>query len=142
MHHVAIMNKAWKLIPKVLSGEKTVESRWYQTRRVPWGAIHAGDTVYFKNSGEPVTAEATVSKVLQYTLKNMVDAQNIVTQFGKQIQIVNPNLKTWATIPKYCILVFLKNPRPVAKPWRVDKSGFGSATAWLTVKNIDVLKNV
>lgn len=52
MHHVAIMKPSWKLIPKILSGEKTIESRWYQTRRAPWNGIAAGDVVYFKDSGE------------------------------------------------------------------------------------------
>lgn len=51
MHHIAIMNGPWNLIPKILSGEKTIESRWYRTRRAPWGGIRAGDTVYFKDSG-------------------------------------------------------------------------------------------
>ena len=54
MDHVAIMNKSWGLIPKILSGSKTIESRWYKTKRTPWDKIAKGDTVYFKNSGEQV----------------------------------------------------------------------------------------
>ncbi|MEI7477466.1 MAG: hypothetical protein WCJ81_02865 [bacterium] len=41
MDHVAIMKKSRKLIPKIVSGEKTIESRWYQTKRAPWNTVHA-----------------------------------------------------------------------------------------------------
>ena len=56
MHHVAIMNKSWNLIPKIISGEKSIESRWYQTKRTPWDKIKAGDKIFFKNSGEAIIA--------------------------------------------------------------------------------------
>lgn len=65
MHHVAILRKSWKLIPKILSGDKTIESRWYQARFAPWDRIKAGDVVYFKDAGELITATAEVEKVEQ-----------------------------------------------------------------------------
>lgn len=34
MEHVAIMKKSWGLTRKILSGEKTIESRWYRFRRL------------------------------------------------------------------------------------------------------------
>lgn len=66
MDHVAIMKKSWGFLPVILSGEKTIESRWYLNRAVPWGRINAGDRVYFKDSGQPVSAVAHVAKVLQF----------------------------------------------------------------------------
>jgi ASC-1-like (ASCH) protein len=66
MHHVAIMNKSWKLIPKILSGEKTIESRWYHTKRSPWNIVSQEDTVFFKDSGSNITASAKVARVIQY----------------------------------------------------------------------------
>lgn len=70
MDHVAIMRKSWGLLPKILSGEKTIESRWYMARYAPWNRIEKGDIVYFKNSGEPVTVKAEVSKVMQFVLRH------------------------------------------------------------------------
>lgn len=140
MHHLAIMNKSWKLIPKILSGEKSIESRWYQTRRAPWNTIQAGDTVYFKNSGERVIAEADVSKVLQFEIKTEADAKKIVKQYGKEICIVNPDPKTWGKLPRYSILIFLENPKPVSKPFNVNKAGYGAGVAWITLSNIMKIK--
>ena len=67
MHHIAIMKKEWKLTQKILSGEKKIESRWYSNRSAPWGKIKAGETVYFKDSGEPVSIKAEVVKVLEFS---------------------------------------------------------------------------
>jgi len=43
--HVAIMRKGWGLTGKILTGEKTIESRWYMNRYRPWGAMAAWLTV-------------------------------------------------------------------------------------------------
>jgi hypothetical protein len=140
MDHVAIMNKSWHLIPKIVSGEKIIESRWYQTRRAPWNVISNGDIVYFKNSGELVTASAKVSKVLQFTLQSEKDAEEIVKKYGKDICIVNPDPKTWGKLPKYCILIFLKNAQYLDQPFQINKTGFGNSTAWLLVNDIKKIK--
>lgn len=134
------MNKSWKLIPKILSGEKTIESRWYLTRRAPWNQIKTGDIVYFKNSGETVTAVADVSKVVQLEIKNVSEAKATAKRHGKQTCIVNLNPKTWKNLPRYCILIYLKNPKSILKPFKINKDGFGAAAAWVVVKDIKSIK--
>lgn len=135
MHHVAIMNKSWRLIPKILSGAKTIESRWYQTRRAPWNKIRRSDLVWFKNSGEPVTARATVSEVLQFEIGEVRDIEAILKKYGDAIQLVNRNPRSWKRIPKYCVLIRLSNPKEV-EPFGINKKGFGISSAWLVVPNI------
>ncbi len=136
MHHVAIMNKSWKLIPKIISGEKAIESRWYQTKRTPWNTAKAGDTIYFKNAGELIIAKAEIEKVIQYEIKDVKDIQKIIKQYGKGICLVNTKPETWGKLPKYCILLFLKNPSYFKKPFQINKKGFGIGAAWITVPNI------
>lgn len=142
MHHVAIMNKSWKLIPKILSGEKTIESRWYQARRVPWNTIAKGDKVYFKDSGSDITALAEVSKVLQYDNYSPKELKGIIKTYGGTggICFANPaKALTWTQSKQYAILVFLKNPKSI-KPFSINKKGFGNACAWITVKDIDSIR--
>ncbi len=133
------MKKSWNMIPKILSGEKTIESRWYQTRRVPWDSIQKGDTVYFKNSGEPVTVSATVSDVRQFVIDDIQDAEKIVRKYGKKICLAD-NFNVWSPVPKYCMLVFLEGPILIKKPFQIDKKGFGVPAAWLSIKDIKMLK--
>lgn len=139
MDHVAIMTPSWKLIPKILSGEKTIESRWYQTRRAPWNTITAGDRVFFKDSGEPIVAQATVARVWQFEIESARDAEKIVHEFGARISLVNPRISTWDKIPKYCVLIELRNPKNV-EPFDVNKTGFGSGAAWITLDVIDRIR--
>ena len=139
MEHVAIMKKSWGLTEKILSGEKKIESRWYQTKRMPWGKIKAGETVFFKNSGEGVVAKAVVSDIMQFQIKSESEAEKIVKKFGKEICLLNRDVKTWDKLPKYCLLIFLKNPVRI-KPFEIDKTGFGMMSAWISVKNINKIK--
>ena len=140
MHHVAIMNKSWKLIPKILSKEKSIESRWYKTRRTPWNKIQKGDMVYFKNSGEPIIAKAYVSNVLQLELKSITDIKRVIKEYGEKICLVERNPDKWGKLPKYCILIGLQNPKQIKTPFQINKKGFGNGTAWITIKNINTLK--
>ena len=135
------MNKSWKLIPKIVSGEKSIESRWYKTRRAPWGTVKAGDIIYFKNSGEMVTAKAEVEKVIQVQIKDISDIQKILKSYGKHICLINNKPETWGKVPKYCILIFLKNAKYVT-PFTIGKSGFGSATAWMSLRGIEDISGV
>ena len=140
MDHVAIMKKSWGMIPKILSGEKTIESRWYQTKRAPWDTAFSGDTIFFKDSGGLVTAQAIISKVMQLNIGDVADIQKILKKYNKKICLPDADPKTWNTMPRYCILLWLTDPKPIAKPFSIDKTGFGAPAAWITVKNIRKIK--
>lgn len=142
MHHVAIMKKSWELIPKILDGRKKIESRWSINRCAPWGRVATGDVVYFKNSGEPVTAKAEVSKVISFENLTFKKIKEILTNFGNDGGIAVSDLENtinWAKNKRYCSLIYLENPSPV-KPFNINKKGFGSACAWITVKNISSIR--
>ena len=119
------MNKKFgDLITKILSGEKKIESRWSKNKIAPWGRVKYGDRIYFKNSGEPVTVVASVSRVLQFENLNPAKVRNILTKWP----LVDYE---WAKNKSYCVLIWLKNPKKV-RPFKINKSGFGSAAAWLS----------
>ncbi|MCT4575555.1 MAG: hypothetical protein N4A43_04835 [Alphaproteobacteria bacterium] len=148
MHHIAIMNKKWKLIDKILSGEKKIESRWYVNKIAPWGRIDNGDVIYFKDSGCPITAKAEVEKVLYFARENTdlfaniqeYNANLILQKYGKGICIQEiEGFDKYANSKNYCILIFLKNPKRI-EPFNIDKTGFGSACAWLCVENVERIK--
>ncbi|TSA44311.1 ASCH domain-containing protein [bacterium] len=136
------MRKSWGLAEKILSGEKKIESRWYKTRRTPWGRIRAGETVYFKNSGEPVSIKAMVSKVLQFEGLTPVKVRALLVKYSQADGIEkseeNKFYKRFKD-KKYCLLVFLKNPKKI-RPFEIDKSGFGMMTAWISVPKIGKIR--
>lgn len=149
MNHIAILRKSNfkkgdNILGDIIAGRKTIESRWYVNKVAPWGRIFAGDNVYFKESGQPVTTKACVSRVVQYDNLDLEKALEIIKKHGKQIA---PNLSDgefflWAqshSDKKYCILIFLQDVQRVPS-FNINKRGFGSACAWLLVDDIDEVK--
>lgn len=142
MDHLAIMKKSWGLTEKILAGQKRIESRWYQTKRSPWGEINAGDTIYFKNSGELVSLKAGVGKVISFSDLTPPKVKWILDRYGDDDGIEEDKVEYFFNLFKnkrYCLLVFLKNPKRI-EPFEVNKTGFGAMTAWITTDNIDKIK--
>ena len=143
MDHLAIMKSSWKLIPKILSGEKTIESRWYKARFSPWNRIEVGDNIYFKDSGKPITATARVENILQFEHPRKKELLDLLETYagnpGICLNGTPQTLLPWAKTRPYIILLFLKNPRAIT-PFEINKTGFGNACAWMTVETIDSIK--
>lgn len=136
------MRKSWNLTEKILTGEKTIESRWYFKRNKPWNNIKRGDVIYFKNSGEPIKIRAIASKILQIDNLNPKKVKNILQIYGPAGGIDKTKIGEYYEKFKnksYCLLIFLKNAKTIS-PFEIDKTGFGSMSAWLTVKNIEKIK--
>jgi ASC-1-like (ASCH) protein len=137
MHHIAIMRRSWHLTEKVLSGEKTIESRWYVTKRAPWDKIASGDVVFFKDSGFPVTVKVEVVKAEQIALtpaKVLAILKKDYREIGISKERIVELYERYKE-KKYCILINLRNPAAV-KPFEINKRGFGNANAWLCVADV------
>lgn len=136
------MKKSWHLTEKILSGEKTVECRWYMNRAVPWGKVKAGDTLYFKDSGEPVRIKAKVARVLQFDDLSPVRVRTLLKTYGKRDGIEKKDIREFFKRFKNkrrCIIVFLKDPKRV-KPFDIDKTGFGMMSAWIATPKVEKIK--
>ncbi len=141
MEHVAILKKQWKLVNKIITGQKTIESRWYLVKALPWDKIHEGEKIYFKESGGPVVAKAEVEQVLQYFL-TPDKVEELFNKYGEKIGIEQNQLTDFINRfrnKKYCILVFIKNPTKI-EPFYITKEGFGNASAWISVEKVESLK--
>ena len=139
MQHIAIMKKSWGLTQKILSGQKTIESRWYKAKVSPWNRINKSDTIYFKDSGDPVTIKADVKKVLQFSNLTPEKVKGILDEYADPDGITREDIPSYYELFKdknYCILIFLSNPRKI-KPFQIDKTGYGLMSAWICADNID-----
>ncbi len=138
MDHLAILSKNGKLLNKILSSEKTIESRWYKFKRTPYQNIAAGDVIYFKESGEPVTTRATVSRVLFFDRLNEEKIKRLLQQYGKKIGVS----RSYAEKVKgknLCTLMFLEKVEQI-EPFKINKKGHGLMAAWITVDKIEKIK--
>lgn len=140
--HLAIMQPAWGLLPKILSGQKTIEMRWYKTRQRPWGEIEAGDMLYFKDAGQPVTARAEVGKVVEYDNLDAGRIRDLLNEYGQAAGFEAkemPEIARRFNCKRYCIIIYLKKAQKI-KPFEINKAGFGSQTAWLVLDDINRIK--
>ncbi len=142
MDHVAIMKKSWKLTEKILTGEKTIESRWYKFKWPPWDKIKIGDCVYFKDTGGPVWVKAKVSGVLQFAGLTKEKTAEILAKYGEAdlgAKEIMPQIRQYVEGKNYCLLVSLENPQKI-KPFEIDKTGFGAMSAWITDEDVNKTK--
>ncbi len=139
MDHLAILKKDFDLLHKIITGEKTIESRWYKTKKVPFNRIKEGDIVYFKESGEPVKAKAYVQKVIQYD--DLTDAKifDLLRKYEKELSIIADEYIKNVRNKKYGILIFLDKVERI-NPFKIDKTGYGNQVSWITVKDIQNIK--
>mgnify|MGYP001592671708 CR=1 FL=1 len=140
--HIAIMKKSWNLTNKILRGEKTIESRWYKQQYPPWNKIKAGETIYFKDSGEPVTLKARVEKIVQFENLNENKVKKILENYGEEDGIEEQDITKFFNLfkdKKYCILIYLKDPKKIP-PFNINKKGFGAMSAWLCINNVEEIK--
>ena len=139
MDHLAILSKKSKLLDKILSGEKTIESRWNIPRITPYENVSPGDTIYFKESGVPeVTAKATAKETLFFGDLTLSKIEKILQQYASSIG-VGKSYAQEIKNRKYCTLVFLEDVQEI-EPFKIDKTGYGTGCAWITVEDIKTIK--
>ena len=140
MNHIAFMKHSLGFYPKLLTGEKTVESRWYSSKKAPFNKVFVGDIVFFKDSNTPVSLCAVVSEVLQFENLNP-DAINIILKkYHNMIGISDvDNFFEFVKMKRYCVLIFLSDFKKIV-PFNIDKTGFGQMCAWICVDDINSIR--
>lgn len=142
MDHLAIMDPKTKFLDQILSGSKTIESRWYLHRRSPWEKVALGDTIYFKPSGKPVTAKALVCEVRYFSELNPERVLAILNRYQSELGLAANKQSFFEAVKnkKYAILISICDLKKVT-PFLISKHGFGSQSAWLTVPDINMIKS-
>lgn len=136
MHHLAILKKGW--LEKILSGEKTIESRWYKSKKTPYKNISTGDTIFLKAIGKPVIAKASVKRVLFFDNLDIGKIIKILQRFGTEIG-ATVSYADELIGKRYCTLIFLEKIKRI-EPFEIDKTGYGNMVAWITVESMDKIK--
>jgi ASC-1-like (ASCH) protein len=142
MEHIAIMQKSWGLTEKIATGQKTIESRWYNVKYAPWGKISPGDIIYFKDSGEPITIRAEVEKTLTFTHLIPQQVQALLEEYGKDCGIEQDQLSAYYERfqhKRYALFLFLKNAQRIS-PFEINKAGVGKKASWICVESVEVLR--
>jgi len=101
-----------------------------------------GDAIYFKDSGEPVSIKAKITKVLQFENLTPEKSAEIASKYAMAdlgTHEIPPEIKDYTSHKNYCVIVFFDNVEKIA-PFAIDKTGFGAMAAWLCIDDINIIK--
>jgi ASC-1-like (ASCH) protein len=115
--HLAILRRAY--LDAILTGRKTVESRFTKSRRAPFGHIFAGDKIFLKESSGPVCGEAYVSAVEQF---EALSRKKITELRERYNHLILGEEGYWQSkkMSRYGILIWLEKVRAI-RPIRIWK---------------------
>lgn len=115
MKHLAIFKG--EAGENILSGKKTIESRFSRKKTVPFGQVSSGDLVYIKPSGKDIIGQFRVKKVIFF---DNFDLNELKEKFGVQLELDDLKGKEDC---KYASLIFIGNSsRFITSPIRIKKS--------------------
>lgn len=138
MDHVVILAARLGMLDKIISGEKTIESRWSMDKRAPFERVQKGEWLYLKTSGQPVSYRTRVQRVEYYQNLNEERVAQLVRTYGKEICLTEQYTATLKK-KKYCTLVWMEKVEKI-EPFQVNKKGFGNMCAWLMVEDVGKIR--
>jgi len=140
MDHVVYLDAAAKELEKLLAGQKTMIIRGAAGRKMPYGRVNPGDTLYFlKNDGDGmIRAQAGVKSVYQSEAMTPEASVALIEGAQEKLRLTEKQLKRWGG-KRYLVLIEVEQIKEVSA-FRVDKSQYGNMDDWLPVGNINDVK--
>lgn len=125
-YHLVILKKPY--LDAILTGRKTIESRFTRTRRAAFGQVSVGDKLFLKVSSGPVCAAAAVQAVKNF--ENLTPKQiiEIKQQYNQQICGSDEYWQSKMDC-KFGFLIWLEDIRPI-KPVQINKKDW---RAWVVL---------
>jgi hypothetical protein len=140
MDHVVYVDAKAKEMEKLLSGTKQMILRGAAGRKLPYGKVNPGDTLYLiRNNGEgSVQAFATVQSVVNSEKLTSDESNQLIENYQEKLQFTRQQMKRWAG-KRYLVLIEVENVTAV-EPFAIDRSQYGNMDDWLPVENIETVK--
>lgn len=142
MDHIVYLDNKAKELDNLKSGEKTMIIRGAMGRKLPYGRIEEGHTLYFiENNGDGlVKGKATVQNVFNSGQLSKEESYSLVDSFNDKLML-DSGLRKRFRGKRYLVLITLKDFEEV-KPFRIDRSEYGNMDDWLPVGEIEKCKMI
>ena len=140
MDHVVYLDAKTKELERMLDGSKSMIIRGAAGRKMPYGRVHAGDTLYFINNNAEgvIRASAAAKTVFNSNKMSKEESIQIVETNQDKLQLTNKQIKRWAG-KRYLVLIEVEDPSEV-EPFPIDRSNYGNMDDWLPVEDIETVK--
>ena len=140
MDHVVYCDAQSNELALLLSGAKTMIIRSATGRKLPYGRVQNGDTLYFINNNAEgaVKGSGTVLSVFFSEQLTPEASEKLVQSHQDKLQLTDKQFKRWAG-KRYVTLVEVSNVKEITL-FPIDKSAFSNMDDWLPVGDIEKVK--
>lgn len=137
MDHVVYLDAAAKELELLLSAQKTMIIRGATGRKIPYGKVIPGDTLYLINNNAEgfIRAKANVKGVYNSEKMSEQESTQLIILHQNKLQLTKKQLDRWSG-KRYLVLIELSEVQMVEPLW-IDKSDFGNMDDWLLVDDIE-----
>lgn len=104
--HLAILVNPY--LDLILHNQKTIETRLYQQKRIPYHRIHSGDLIYFKKSGGDIVGSAFAQKVEFLKFTTVDNYLSLIQNYRKEA-CLNEEWIEKKKNSKYGIFIYLRD---------------------------------
>jgi hypothetical protein len=128
--HLAVLVEPY--LSLILTGKKTIESRFSRTRRVPYETVAARDVIVMKRSAGPLAGIALIEQTWFFDL-HKTPLESIKRQFAAAMAVAEDDFWDQRESMRYATLIRLSHvtPLPPLTCFKRDQR------AWVTLNPID-----
>jgi hypothetical protein len=137
MDHIVYLDAQAKELDLILTAKKTMIIRGATGRKMPYGRVAPGDSLYFINNNAEgiVHASAEVKSVFNSDKMSGEESAQLVDRHQEHLQLTKKQYDRWVG-KRYLVLIEINNAKRI-DPFRIDKSNYGNMDDWLLVEKID-----
>lgn len=111
--HLGIFNQPYYSL--IISGDKTIESRFSINKCSPYGKVKKNDVVFIKETGKSICAYSIVSEVKYYSKENNnLNLQLLEENYSKDICVCDNNFWKDRSNKNYATLLWVANPTTIS----------------------------
>jgi hypothetical protein len=141
MDHVVYLDARAKEMDNLLLGKKSMVFRGAMGRKVPYGRIDVGDTLYFINNNAEglIKAKGDVSFVFNSEKMSKDESIALLNKNQDKLQLTDKQFQRWGG-KRYIVLVEVSDIEEI-KPFVFDKTKHHTMDDWLIVENIETINS-
>ena len=140
MDHIVYLDAKAKELELLLENQKSMLIRGAAGRKMPYGRVFTGDTLYFINNNAEglILARAEVAEVIHSEKMTREESVVLVDRYSSQLNLSQKQYARWAG-KRYLVLIEVHHLKTI-DPFSIDKSAYGNMDDWLPVEKIEQVK--